>query len=384
MTGAFPPFDRFASWHRVPARILLVLIAGLLLMAALTPLTSGEGVATPPSLTATASASAPARTRDEDLKLYDDVIARLRHGENYYAVVAEEHRAHRYPLHPGFAVRLPTLALAEAALPAPALIPLSVLLMGAVLYAWWRRLAGEPGARELRLIAMAALFFGVSIGTTRYFFVLHELWAGQLLALSFGLHRPGQRAGQGARWAGAWLAAAAALSIREHALPFVLLMAAFALWHRRWREGAAWTLLAALFLAAMAVHLHTVAALVQPGDPPSASWLTLRGLSGWLSPLVLSSNLRWLPTALSGPLVLLSLFGWAGWRTQAGAFGTLLYLGYGAAFAIAGRPDNYYWGMVVAPAMWIGLAFVPMAARGLVHAAFPVQGLGRLFLKEAR
>ncbi|MBC2666931.1 hypothetical protein H7F51_15540 [Novosphingobium flavum] len=382
MTGAFPPFDRFAHWNRVPARILLVLVAGLLLMAALTPLTSGEGVAAPPSLHA--AARAPQRERDEDLKLYDDVIARLKHGETYYAVIAEEHRRHRFPLHPGFAVRLPTLAVVEAALPQGALIPLSVILMGAVLMAWWKRLAGEPGGKDLRLIAMAALFFGVSIGTTRYFFVLHELWAGQLLALSFGLHRPAQREGKPGRWIGAWLAAAAALAIREHALPFVLLMAAFALYHRRWKESAAWLALIALFLAAMTAHLHTVAAMVRADDPPSASWLTLRGLTGWLSLEVLSSNLRWLPTALAGPLVLLSLFGWAGWRTAAGAFATLLYLGYGIAFMIAGRPDNFYWGMMVAPAMLIGLAFLPMAARGLVHAAFPVQGLGRLFLKEAR
>ncbi|MBA3053461.1 MAG: hypothetical protein FP826_00665 [Sphingomonadales bacterium] len=367
------PFDRYAHWTRTPARLLLALVAVLIALAALTPITSGEGIARPPSLTGeTAASGGQVRERDEDLKLYDDVIARLKRGENYYAVIAQEHRRHHYPLHPGFAVRLPTLAYAEALLPPATLIPLSVLLMGAVLFAWWRRLgpepAGEPGAARLRLIALAALFFGVSIGTTRYFFVLHELWAGQLLALSFGLHRPGQ-----GKWLGAWLAAAAALAIREHALPFVLLMTAFALWHRRWREGAAWAMLVVLFVAAMAAHLHVVEGLVRPEDPPSASWLTLRGLNGWLSPVILSSNMRWLPHFIAGPAVILSLLGWSGWRSAAGAFGTLLYLGYGAAFMIAGRPDNFYWGMIVAPAMWIGLAFAPMALRGLVSAAFPVQ-----------
>ena len=373
MVPVLPVFDRYADWRMAPARALLALVLALLVLAALTPLTSGEGVAKPPSISASVAGQGPQRERDVDLKLYDDVITRLRHGENYYAVIAEEHRRYHYPLHPGFAVRLPTLALIEAALPPPALIPLALMLMGAVLLAWWRRLADEPGGERLRLMAMAALFFGVSIGTMRYFFVLHELWAGQLLALSFGLHRPGQRPGEPGRWLGAWLAAAAALAIREHALPFVLLMTAFALWHRRWKEGAAWAGLALAFVAAMAVHLHVVAGLVQPGDPPSASWLTLRGLNGWLSLVVLSSNLRWLPTVLSGPLVLVAVLGWSGWRSAAGVFGTLLYLGYGAAFMIAGRPDNFYWGMIVAPAMWIGLAFAPMAVRSLVRAAFPVQ-----------
>jgi hypothetical protein len=374
MAPTAPAWDRYAGWGRVPARLLLALVLALLAMAAMTPLTSGEGLARPPSITE----DAPERDRDEDLKLYDDVIARVRHGENYYAVVAEEHRRHNYPLRPGFAVRLPTLAVIEAYLPTPALIPLSVALMGAVLLAWWRRLAEEPGGADLRLMAMAALFVGVSVGTTRYFYVLHELWAGQLLALSFGLHRPGQGWGDNGRWLGAWCAAAMALAIREHALPFVLLMAAFALWHGRRREGAAWVLLAALFVGAMALHLHTVAGLARPSDPPSASWLTLRGLNGWLSMVVLSGNLRWLPTVLAGPLVLLAVFGWSGWRSAAGRFGTLLYLGYGAAFMIAGRPDNFYWGMMVTPALLIGLAIAPTAARSLVRAAFPVQRRGFL------
>ena len=221
-----PAFDRYAAWGKGPARLLLVLVLVLLVMAAVTPITSGEGAARPPGLTW----AGPARERDEDLKLYDGVIARLRQGESYYPVIAEEHRKHNYPLHPGFAVRLPTLAVIEALVPPASLIPLSLALMAAVLLAWWRRLApapnGElddgPHSASLRLFALAGLFFGVSLGTTRYFFVLHELWAGQLLALSFGLHRPGQKIGTGGKWLGAWLAAAAALAIREHALPAAL------------------------------------------------------------------------------------------------------------------------------------------------------------------
>ena len=357
-------WNRYAQWPRSPARALLALVLAALAFAAITPIAAGDGPAKPPSLVS----AGPTRDRDEDLKLYDDVIERMRQGENYYAVIAEEHRKHRYPLHPGFAVRLPTLAAVSALLPAGALIPLSLALLGGVLLAWWRRLAEEPGGPEMRLIAMAGLLFGASLGTTRYFFVLHELWAGQLLALAFALHRP-----QRGKWLGAWLAAAAALALREHSLPFVLLMAAFALWHRRWKEAAAWLALIVLFAALLSLHLHTVAGYVRPDDPPSASWLALRGLSGWLSLEVLSSNLRWLPPMLAGPVVLLSLLGWSGWKSPAGAFGALLYLGYGIAFMIAGRADNFYWGFMVTPALFIGLAFLPLAARGLVSAAFPVQ-----------
>ncbi len=81
----------------------------------------------------------------------------------------------------------------------------------------------------------------------------------------------------------------------------------------------------------------------------------------------MSSNLRFLPHWAAGPMVLLMILGWSGWRTHAGAFATLLYLGYGAAFMIAGRDDNFYWGAMIAPAMFIGLAFAPMSLRSLIR-----------------
>jgi hypothetical protein len=163
--------------------------------------------------------------------------------------------------------------------------------------------------------------------------------------------------------------AALALAIREHALPFVLLMAAMAAWRRDWCEAAAWNALALVFAAGLAWHLSLIAQQTLPGDGLSSSWLALRGLPGWLSNVVLSSNLRFLPHWLAGPLVVLMTFGWAGWKSEAGLTATLLYTGYAAAFLFAGRNDNYYWGAMIAPALFIGLAFAPMALRSLWKAA---------------
>jgi hypothetical protein len=89
-----------------------------------------------------------------------------------------------------------------------------------------------------------------------------------------------------------------------------------------------------------------------------------------LSNVALSSNLRYLPHWLAGPALILAIFGWTGWKSPMGDFGSLFYLGYSAAFMIAGRPDNYYWGAIVQPAILLGLAFVPQAATSLVRAAF--------------
>ncbi|HWU03393.1 MAG TPA: hypothetical protein VN222_11705 [Novosphingobium sp.] len=363
-----PAFDRFASWPRAWALAALVAALALLVASALVPLTVGRGEAAKPPSLVVARNAARERVRDDDLKLYDTAIARISRGENYYSFIVAEHRRAHYPVRPGVAVRLPTLAYLDAWMgvngdaPAPLAMLAAVALMGAVIRAWHRRLGEEACSERQRLFGTALMFLGASLGLNRYYFVLHELWAGMLIALSLGLHRPG-------RWWGAWAAAALALAIREHSLPYVLLMLAMAGWRRNWREAAAWGLLVVGFGAGLAWHLHLIAAQVLPSDPVGPSWLALRGLGGWLSDVVLSSNLRFLPHWLAGPLVVLMMVGWAGWRSPCGLTATLLFAGYGVLFAIAGRNDNFYWGAMIAPAMFVGLAFAPMAIGSLVAGA---------------
>ena len=370
------PTDRFAAWPRLPARFLLLALAAMLALAALVPIAAGKMdkpvAGFVEAVAGGETATAAARPRDDDLALYDRVIERIGHGENYYAAVADEHRKSDYPLRPGVAVRLPTLAyldlwLGDRGQGADVLVPgelvAALALLLAVVWAWWRRLGEEPGGAPYQRIGTALIFMGASLGLNRYYFVLHELWAGMLIALSLALHRPGQR------WLGAVLVAAVALAIREHALPYVMLMAALALWRRDWKEGAAWLALIGAFFAYLGVHLYLVAQQVRPDDVIGPNWLMLRGLSGWLSSVVLSSNLRFLPHFVSGPLVLLMVLGWAGWRSPLGSTATLLFLGYGLLFMIAGRADNFYWGAVIAPAMFAGLAFMPRALRSLAQAA---------------
>lgn len=350
--------DRFADWGKVPARLLLAALLALLVASALVQIGIGaKTIATPGFGTA-----APEKTRDNDLAVYDRAVERIRGGENYYDFIVAEHRRADFPVRPGLAVRLPTLAYLNAALGDTGQAVAAIALMLAVLVAWWRRLGAEPGGRAVRPLAMALLFVGCSLGANRYFFQLHEMWSGMLLALAFGLHRPG-------KWAAALVVSALALAIREQALPFVLLMAAMAAWRRDWREAAAWQALALVFALGLAWHLSVIAQQTVPSDGVSSSWLALRGLTGWLSNVVLSSNLRFLPHWLAGPLVVLMTFGWAGWRSDAGLTGTLLYTGYAAAFLLAGRNDNYYWGAMIAPALFIGLAFAPLALRSLCKAA---------------
>lgn len=357
--------DRFAGWPRPAARLALVLILILLAASALVPISRNRGPELHPALVQ--SPPAADRPRDDDLRVYDNVIVRLQAGQGYYEAVAGEHRAIGFPLKPGLAVRLPTLAWIEAAIGPAGERAAAILLLAAVLLAWWRRLGTEPGGKEHRLLAIALLAVGAVLMLNVYFYRLHELWAGMLLALSFGLHRSSKN--QRGKWAWALAVAALALAIRELALPYVLLMAALALWRGDRREGAAWVLLAAVFAVGLAMHLHLVAAEARPGDLASQSWWAFRGLSGALENAVFSSNLRYLPHWLAGPLVVLMVLGWAGWRSPAGTFGALLFAGYSLFFAIAGRDENYYWGMLITPCLAMGLAFLPSAVRSLLRAA---------------
>jgi hypothetical protein len=162
---------------------------------------------------------------------------------------------------------------------------------------------------------------------------------------------------------------ALALAIREHALPFVLLLAALAAWRRDWREAIAWLALIALFAIVLAFHLQAVGEQLLASDRPSPSWLAFRGVGGWTDSIVQSSVLHLLPSRLAAPLALLPLAGWAGWKTRAGTFYTLLFAGYGLLFMIAGRDNNFYWALVVTPAWFVGYAFLPMALRSLLASA---------------
>jgi hypothetical protein len=73
------------------------------------------------------------------------------------------------------------------------------------------------------------------------------------------------------------------------------------------------------------------------------------------------SLLLFLPLPAVALLVPLALLGWAGVRGATGERIALLLLGYAAGLMLVGRPDNFYWGILIAPLLPIGLAFAPRA-----------------------
>lgn len=366
---------RFARLSPALARIALLVLAVLLGASALVPIDKAgsrspwQGAVEGPVDSAGRAIVTPGKPYNEDIALYERAIARVAAGENYYDFIVAEHRAFDYPVKPGIAVRLPTLAYFDAALGPYGQMAAAIALMLAIIAVWWRKLGeGADDAGQSRRMGTALVAVAASLQLNRDFFPLHELWAGGLIALSFGLHRMGCE-GRNGRWVAAFGFAALALAIRELALPYVLLMAAFALSKRNWPEAAAWGALVLAFAAGLAWHLSIIAQQAMPSDPHGPPWLVMRGLSGWLGNVVQASNLRWLPHYIAGPAAVLMTFGWLGWRNRAGLFGFLLSAGYGLAFMVIGRWDNFYWGFMIAPAMFAGLAFVPAALAQLGNAA---------------
>jgi hypothetical protein len=286
-----------------------------------------------------------ARPGRGDLALYLRVIDKVHAGQPYYLAMTADMRANGYPLTPFPAVRPPELTVAMAALPDASARRLALQGLAAlVLAAWAKRLIGERVPWAAGLAIMGALATGMVTAQIPSGYAFHEIWAGLLIALSLALHRPG-------RWRLSLACALAAVMLRETAAPFFLVMIFFAALERRWREALAWLAGLGLFAAALAAHALTLQHYVQAGDLASPGWVKFGGwgfvlqVMRWNAILFLSA--KW-AAGIAAPLALL------GAALANGALGKRLGLtvgGYMFAFMLAGRPDNAYWGLMIAP-LW--------------------------------
>jgi hypothetical protein len=343
-----PQVSRFAGISRYSAWGIIV--ATLFAIAA-----SIAGPAGPISRSEIAEQTQAARPeRDEDLALYRDITARVANGGAYYAATADALRTGGYPLRPFITFRLPTLASASAAL-GPTLTRVALwLVVIATMIAWYLRLDGAFIDKGRRITAILLLGSGMTIAARPEYVVVHEVWAGLLLALSLGLYRSD-------RWWPSVVAAVAAVMIRELALPFLLLMGALAVVHRTWREAGAWALAVGVFAIAVWLHAGQVALVTTAADPASPGWMTLGGWPAFIRAMTETSALRVLPGWASAAAVIVSMLGWISWRSRTGLFGTLMFAGYALIFVVLGRPENFYWGLIISPLLLIGVAFIPQA-----------------------
>jgi hypothetical protein len=346
------PFARLPRWGALAMLLAVALSLGWMAHA-----TS--------QLDVTEKARVAARSKSSigDVELYRRITRRVAEGESFYVASLDEQRQHNYPTQPFVTVRPPTLATITATIGSPAgkVVSGGLFIVCLALWLWRLEKAGVSiPERGLAMVAMAV--FGITLFRDSAM-LFHEVIAGLLLAIALALIRA-----EG-KWWPVLLLAALALSIREMALPFVLLWAVFAAFDRNWKGVAAALGVVALFAVGMMFHAQAVAVHVLPTDLKSPGWDAFNGPRLPFYAMAKLTALVLLKPWVAAPLAMLPLVGWLALGGRLGLFASLWFFGYFLMLALFARTNNNYWVLMVLPAYAIGFALLPRALWELVTVA---------------
>ena len=293
-----------------------------------------------------------------DLALYQAVIADVRGGRDYYDAAHEHIARFGFPIRSPLNWRLPTYAWLLSLLPNKCWIQGVLLLLG--IAGLVLTFAAERATHDIFSAAFATL---VMFGVFKWVldgdaYLAQEVWAGVLIMISVAALRLGEES-----WKWRVLAAAAgiaALLFRELALPYCLVAGGLTLWQRRYWEAALWAKGLAGFGLLLAWHVLQVRSElaedgIAGGGTGLIQWIRCGGIDFVLLTARMNSLLFHWPTALLWLYLLLSLFGLAQRSDFASRVCCLAALLYLVAFAIVGRPENFYWGLLYAPLLPAGV-----------------------------
>jgi hypothetical protein len=308
-----------------------------------------------------------------DLQLYREIIAEVRQGRNYYDAAREKIPQFGFPIASPLNWRLPTYAWVFSWLPGPAwiqavLVGLSVIALSSAFVAQ-SRTSGVGYAAVTTFLLLGVVHW--SIDGEAY--LAQEPWAATLILISLGAHalaagnargREGERGRIGWRWL-AVVAGVAALFFRELALPYCGVACLAAAWNRRWAETAGWAVGIVAFFGFFAWHVGQVrmqlAGTEVAASAGLAQWLRCGGLDFALLTTRMNSLLFAAPAWLLWLYLLASLLGLSRQSDETSRLACLAALAYLASFAIVGRPENFYWGLLPAPLLAWGAAYGPRA-----------------------
>ncbi len=316
---------------------------------------------TPPPLCNVSEESA----KSGDVFLYMSEIKRIHAGENYYQVAAEELVAQGYPTASVFNWRTPLPMVLIGKLPSVLLGRLILIAAGiaTLLMAFEATAREQPNVYRLA-VPLALLLIGPMLP---YFqanvFVLTEVWAGGMMALSLCAY------GVNLRFLGASMALAA-LFLRELALPYCVLGLALALWQRRPKESLVYVVGLIGWGVFYGLHCWKVSHLITAAAAAHRQgWVQFGGLTFVIAVAQMNACLVLLPVWVTVIFLALAMIGLAGWQTAWGmriALTTCLYV---VAFSIVGQEFNRYWGLMIAPLFCFGAVRAPAALRDLWRAA---------------
>jgi hypothetical protein len=299
-----------------------------------------------------------------DAALYRAIIERTAAKQTlagYYDAAIAEQRARHYPLRPFVAVREPTLALLSARLGSPATLAVFRLLALVTLVALIVRM-GESESRPRWFAASTLAGLSIALVALPALALWHEAWAALLVTLSLAVHAP-------KRWRLSCLIGVVAVLFREIAAPYLFVMGFAALAERRRAEAMGWAAAILLLALAMATHAYMVAQHVLPTDPASPGWARFGGWRFILSMAHDTGILSVLPLWTTAVILPLALLGWSARGDHFTDRVALMLLAFVLAFMLVGRPDNEYWGLMLAPLILAGLAFAPAAIMTLTRSA---------------
>jgi hypothetical protein len=321
------------TWRQQPAAVKTLQVAAMCL--ALWGATCGD---------AADIRVGPAARGPSDIDNQVAVLMRVMAGEPYYPVVAEELRRRGYPTNSPLNFRLPTLVWFLAFVGSLKLAMIVLLLLGVATTAFWcwhlvqqRRLQSIWLAVPLGMSMLPLWLFERAIH-------LNDLWAGQLIAFALATRLCGFVSVS-------LVAGAMAGLVREQALLFLLAMGATAFLGGARREGWAWVVVGLGAAGVLGSHILYASHLTVAG--PQNQWLVA---GGWcfalrtarMSPLLLNLP-NWLHAALV-PFLVTGAWMMAPRNFRLAAVLTI-YLG---CFLVVGRPDNAYWGLLIAPMLPFG------------------------------
>lgn len=279
-----------------------------------------------------------------DVDLYEAIRARVGQGDGYYTSVRTEMTSRGYALRPVFNWRLPTLAFLEGRvgnLRTTAVACLVIVLFTAVGF------LSMPATTRRRLTAGLLALLTLPLVGNEQSLLLHEIPAGALIAASLAAWACGRT----------WLAVvlgAGALSIREHVVVYVAVMAALAAYERRGREAVAWTGVIVLFGLLYVWHA-SVALSLTPDDAVRNSWVVFGGWPAALTAARANAVLVVSPPWIGAIVVPVLWLGLSAWTDPIGRRLWIVVSAYLLVFMAAGRPDNWYWGFLIAPLLPLGI-----------------------------
>ena len=336
--------NRFEMYPRWAAAALLIGASLLMLY----------GVLAPP---APVPPMRPVGVSQTDGELYRAIISRLQRGEGYYKTAADEQRMRGYPLFPWVTMRPPALAALTVAVGGESNAALLLKLI-AVAAALGIVLRIHLAVRALPLVAVGAGIAAVAISFPANVVLFHESWAALLIMLSLALWSE-------QRFEFSFACGIAAVMIRELTLPYLGVMLVLAMMRRARNESLTWAAGIVAVSVTLALHADRVDAVRRAGDLHSPGWASAGGWPFVLRMMRETTAMGLLPSWAAAVLVPLSLIGWAGWKHPMADRALFYLVGMIGAFMLVGRPNNVYWGMLLAPMLPIGLVFVPSVTNTL-------------------